>query len=116
MRRVHFMRPPFVPSMQDMKRSFMSRRPLHRGASLRTQSVAIRLKIDEGGKRVTGVYYNQEGSLAEPCDVPQNTRGGLFFVVDDKSLAVGVRNFMDSESLNVTTVRNPSKRRRKVHR
>ena len=38
---------------------------------------------------------NQEGSLSEPCDLPQNTRGGLFFVVEDETLAAGLRELMD---------------------
>jgi hypothetical protein len=38
---------------------------------------------------------NQEGSLSEPCDLPQNTRGGLFFVVEDETLAAGLRELLD---------------------
>src|SRR5205085_755916 len=38
---------------------------------------------------------NQEGHLSDPCDVPQNTRGGLFFVVEDPTLAKGLRTFMN---------------------
>jgi Deoxyribonuclease II len=38
---------------------------------------------------------NQEGALSEPCDLPQNTRGGLFFVVEDETLAAGLRDLLD---------------------
>lgn len=39
---------------------------------------------------------NQAGALSEPCDVPQNTRGGLFFVVQDQPLAQGLRSLMNA--------------------
>jgi hypothetical protein len=52
--------------------------------------------VSKTGKFAIFGDLNQEGSLSEPCDVPQNTRGGLFFVVADMKLADGLRNLMDS--------------------
>lgn len=38
---------------------------------------------------------NQAGSLVEPCDVPQNTRGGIFFVVEDETLSAELGSMME---------------------
>jgi hypothetical protein len=51
------------------------------------------------GVSTTGDYaifgdLNQEGALSEPCDVPQNTRGGLFYIVRNDGLAEGLRSLM----------------------
>jgi hypothetical protein len=55
-----------------------------------------KIGVSKTGKFAIFGDLNQEGSLSEPCDVPQNTRGGLFFVVADMKLADGLRNLMDS--------------------
>jgi hypothetical protein len=52
--------------------------------------------VSKDGDAVIFGDLNQEGSLSEPCDVPQNTRGGLFYVVKDTKLAAGLRNLMDA--------------------
>src|SRR5262249_31236934 len=33
---------------------------------------------------------NQEGTLSEPCNVSQNTRGGIFFVVESETLSASL--------------------------
>lgn len=38
---------------------------------------------------------NQEGALTEPCDVSQNTRGGMFFVVENKALSSSLGSMMN---------------------
>lgn len=38
---------------------------------------------------------NQEGSLTEPCTVSQNTRGGMFFVVENPTLSASLGKLMD---------------------
>ena len=38
---------------------------------------------------------NQEGTLSEPCDVSQNTRGGMFFVVENATLSASLGRLMD---------------------
>ena len=52
--------------------------------------------VSRNGNDVIFGDLNQEGSLSEPCDVPQNTRGGLFYVVKDTKLAAGLRDLMDA--------------------
>lgn len=48
---------------------------------------------------------NQEGALAEPCDVSQNTRGGTFFVVENKALSTSLGSMMNvDEALKLTFV------------
>jgi hypothetical protein len=39
--------------------------------------------------------FNQEGALSGNCDLPQNNRGGLFFVAKDTSLATEMRRLMN---------------------
>ena len=42
---------------------------------------------------------NQQGSLSPPkCDSSQNGRGGLFYVIDDKTLASAVTDLIKGES------------------
>ena len=42
---------------------------------------------------------NQQGSLSPPkCDSSQNGRGGLFYVIDDKTLAGAVTDLIKGES------------------
>lgn len=38
---------------------------------------------------------NQEGALSGPCDVSQNTRGGMFFVVENKALSASLGSMMN---------------------
>jgi len=38
---------------------------------------------------------NQEGSLSQPCTVSQNTRGGMFFVIENPSLSASLGKLMD---------------------
>jgi hypothetical protein len=38
---------------------------------------------------------NQEGTLSEPCNVSQNTRGGMFFVVENETLSASLGKMMD---------------------
>jgi hypothetical protein len=48
---------------------------------------------------------NQEGSLSAPCTTSQNTRGGLFFVVENKALSASLGKMMDvNEALKVAFV------------
>lgn len=66
------------------------------------------------GVSTTGDYaifgdLNQEGALSEPCNVPQNTRGGLFFVVRNEALAKGLRSLMTDPTPGVRS-HNSAKR------
>ncbi|MET4754579.1 deoxyribonuclease II family protein [Bradyrhizobium sp. RT11b] len=38
---------------------------------------------------------NQEGALSEPCTVSQNTRGGIFFAVENPTLSASLGKLMD---------------------
>jgi hypothetical protein len=40
---------------------------------------------------------NQQGSLSPPCNVSQNTRGGLFFVVENPTLSASLAKLMNAE-------------------
>src|SRR5450759_119757 len=50
---------PLCPIKARYEAVFHIEKALAAGAVLRTQSVATRLKLDESGKRVTGVYYKR---------------------------------------------------------
>ena len=45
---------------------------------------------------------NQQGGLSERCSSSQNGRGGLFYVVDDRKLAVGLRNLLNGDTAAAT--------------
>jgi hypothetical protein len=48
---------------------------------------------------------NQEGTLSAPCNVSQNTRGGIFFVVENEALSASLGKLMDvDEALKLTFV------------
>jgi hypothetical protein len=48
---------------------------------------------------------NQEGTLSEPCNVSQNTRGGLFFVVENETLSASLGKMMNvDEALRIAFV------------
>ena len=48
---------------------------------------------------------NQEGTLSEPCDVSQNTRGGVFFVVESETLSASLGKMMNvNEALKLAFV------------
>jgi hypothetical protein len=40
---------------------------------------------------------NQEGSLSEPCNVSQNTRGGIFFAIENATLSASLGNMMNAD-------------------
>jgi hypothetical protein len=60
--------------------------------------------------------FNNEGSLFESCDESQNTRGGLFYVIEDKTLADGLRDLMDSRAPTHNASRHNGRERHVVHR
>ena len=48
---------------------------------------------------------NQEGTLSEPCNVSQNTRGGMFFAVKNESLSASLGKMMNvDEALKLAFV------------
>lgn len=57
-----------------------------------------KLGVSKTGKFVIFGDFNNEGAVAAPCDHPQNTRGGLFYVVEDQGLADSVRDLLDSHA------------------
>lgn len=40
---------------------------------------------------------NQEGALSEPCNASQNTRGGIFFVVENPTLSASLGELMNAD-------------------
>jgi hypothetical protein len=40
---------------------------------------------------------NQEGTLSKPCGVSQNTRGGMFFAVENETLSASLAKMMDAD-------------------
>jgi hypothetical protein len=56
---------------------------------------------------------NQEGALSDPCDIPQNTRGGLFFVVQDDALSAGLRKLMDDSGSRGTALKSKGAKRKR---
>ncbi len=54
-----------------------------------------KIGVSTSGKLAIFGDLNQAGTLSEPCDVSQNTRGGLFFVVENQVLAAGLRSLMN---------------------
>ena len=48
---------------------------------------------------------NQEGTLSKPCTVSQNTRGGMFFAVENETLSASLGKMMDvDEALKLAFV------------
>jgi hypothetical protein len=64
------------------------------GASGDRNHAKIGVATSGSGKHAIFGDLNQEGALSEPCDVPQNTRGGLFFVIEDANLSAGLRSLL----------------------
>ena len=65
------------------------------GASADRNHAKIGVSTASGsGKYAIFGDLNQEGALSEPCDVPQNTRGGLFFVLEDATLSANLRSLL----------------------
>jgi hypothetical protein len=57
-----------------------------------------KLGVSKTGAFVIFGDFNNEGALSESCDVNQNTRGGLFYIVGNKTLANEVRDLLDSRA------------------
>ena len=75
-----------------------------------------KLGVSKSGNFAIFGDFNNEGSLFKSCDESQNTRGGLFYVVENKTLADGLRDLMDSRAPTNHTGRHRGPRRLVVHR
>jgi len=60
--------------------------------------------------------FNNQGRLSEPCGKEQNTRGGLFYVVENRTLANELRDLMDSRAPRNNNRGRNDGGRRVVHR
>ena len=86
---------PLCPIKARYEAVFHIEKALAAGAVLRTQSVATRLKLDESGKRVNGVYYKRwqwkdETGKRVPLDEPERYVTGKIVVL----AANGIENPM----------------------
>ena len=66
------------------------------GANLNHAKIGVALS----GSRDYAIFgdMNQEGSLSGNCDSHQNSRGGLFFVVDNANLSTGLQELMSGDT------------------
>jgi hypothetical protein len=57
-----------------------------------------KLAVSKTGDLAIFGDFNNQGALSPDCDKSQNNRGGLFYVVEDRTLANELRDLMDSRA------------------